>query len=249
MKHTALIALAALAGASTVFAADTLKDQTEKTSYSLGVNIGKDIEQNLIKRGEFEVKPELLVKGITDGIVGNKPLLSEEEMQKTLNAFQTEMRSKMEARQKELEAKQKAEGEKNKAAGEKFLSDNKAKQGVKTTASGLQYEVLTEGKGEHPKATDTVTVHYTGKLIDGTEFDSSVKRGEPATFPLNQVIPGWTEGVQLMSLGSKYHFTIPANLAYGEQAPPPIGPNQVLTFDVELLKIEKGGEKAQDKAD
>jgi FKBP-type peptidyl-prolyl cis-trans isomerase FkpA len=230
MKQSALIALAALAGASTTFAMDTLKDQTEKASYSIGMDIGSNL-----KKAGFEIKAELVAKGITDALSGSKPLISEEEAQKALEALQTEMRSK-------FEAKQKAEGEKNKAAGEKFLADNKAKQGVKTTASGLQYEVITEGKGDKPKATDTVQVHYTGKLIDGTEFDSSLKGGEPVTFPLNRVIPGWTEGVQLMTVGSKYHFTIPSALAYGENAPPAIGSNQVLCFDVELLKIEKGGE-------
>jgi FKBP-type peptidyl-prolyl cis-trans isomerase len=238
MKYSALIALAAVAGLSAAYAEDTLKDQTEKASYSIGMDIGKNL-----KNAGFEIKPEIVCKGLTDALAGNKPLLSEEESQKALDALQAEMRGK-------FEAKQKAEGDKNKNSGDKFLADNKARKGVKTTSTGLQYEVVTEGKGEHPKATDTVTVHYSGKLIDGTEFDSSYKRNEPATFPLNRVIPGWTEGVQLMTVGSKYHFTIPAGLAYGENAPPAIGPNQVLCFDVELLKIEKdaGGDKA-DKAE
>jgi FKBP-type peptidyl-prolyl cis-trans isomerase len=229
MKYPALIAIAALVGTGALFAEDALKDQTEKASYSIGMDIG-----NNLKKAGFDIKPELVAKGLTDTLAGNKPLLSAEESQKALDALQAEMRGKM-------EAKQKVEGDKNKVAGEKYLADNKAKKGVKTTASGLQYEALTEGKGERPKATDTVQVHYSGKLIDGTEFDSSYKRGEPVSFPLNGVIPGWTEGVQLMTVGSKYHFTIPPALAYGENAPPAIGPNQVLCFDVELLKIEKGG--------
>jgi FKBP-type peptidyl-prolyl cis-trans isomerase len=237
MKYTALIALAAFAGVSAAQAGDALKDQTEKASYSIGMDIGKNL-----KSAGFTINPEIVCKGLTDAFAGNKPLLTEEEAQKALDALQTEMRGK-------FEAKQKADGDKNKAAGEKFLAENKAKKGVKTTDSGLQYEVITEGKGDHPKATDVVQVHYSGKLIDGTEFDSSYKRNEPATFPLNRVIPGWTEGVQLMTVGSKYHFTIPASLAYGENAPPAIGPNQVLCFDVELLKIEKGGEEGADKAD
>jgi FKBP-type peptidyl-prolyl cis-trans isomerase len=232
MKYPAFLIIAALAGAGTVLAEDALKDQTEKASYSIGLDIG-----NNLKRAGFELKPELVTKGLTDALSGAKPMISEEESQKALDALQAEMRGK-------FEEKQKVAGEKNKADGEKFLAENKAKKGVKTTASGLQYEVLTEGKGDKPKVTDTVQVHYTGKLIDGTEFDSSVKRNEPATFPLNRVIPGWTEGVQLMNVGSKYHFTIPSALAYGETAPPSIGPNQVLCFDVELLKIEKGGENA-----
>lgn len=128
--------------------------------------------------------------------------------------------------------------EENKAAGATFLAENGKKPSIKTTASGLQYEVLTEGKGKKPTATDNVTVHYKGTTIDGKEFDSSYGRGEPATFPLNGVIPGWTEGVQLMPEGSKYKFYIPSNLAYGEQgAGGSIGPNETLIFEVELIKI------------
>jgi FKBP-type peptidyl-prolyl cis-trans isomerase FkpA len=128
--------------------------------------------------------------------------------------------------------------EENKAAGEKYLAENGKKPTVKTTASGLQYEVITEGKGKKPSATDNVTVHYKGTTIDGTEFDSSYSRGEPAAFPLNAVIPGWTEGVQLMPEGSKYKFHIPSSLAYGEDgAGGKIGPNETLIFEVELIKI------------
>lgn len=124
--------------------------------------------------------------------------------------------------------------------GEAFLQENAKKEGVKTTPSGLQYKVLTEGKGKSPKATDTVTVNYRGTLLNGTEFDSSYKRGEPISFPLNRVIPGWTEGVQLMKEGAKYQFYIPANLAYGKQGTPggPIGPDETLIFDVELIKVQ-----------
>lgn len=124
--------------------------------------------------------------------------------------------------------------------GQAFLQENAKKDGVKTTPSGLQYKVLTEGTGKSPKATDTVTVNYRGSLLDGTEFDSSYKRGEPISFPLNRVIPGWTEGVQLMKEGAKYQFYIPANLAYGKQGTPggPIGPDETLIFDVELIKVK-----------
>jgi FKBP-type peptidyl-prolyl cis-trans isomerase len=138
-----------------------------------------------------------------------------------------------------MEAKQKQAGEKNKTEGVKFLEDNKKKSDVKTTASGLQYKVMKEGTGAKPKATDTVSVNYRGTLIDGTEFDSSYKRGQPATFPLNGVIKGWTEGVQLMKTGSKYQFFVPANLGYGERAvSPDIGANATLIFEVELLEIK-----------
>jgi len=128
----------------------------------------------------------------------------------------------------------------NKAAGEAYLAENKKKDGVKVTASGLQYEMLKAGSGKQPKATDTVVVHYRGTLIDGTEFDSSYKRGQPIDFPLNRVIPGWTEGVQLMQEGAKYRFVIPSALAYGPRGTPggPIGPDATLIFEVELLKVQ-----------
>jgi FKBP-type peptidyl-prolyl cis-trans isomerase len=140
---------------------------------------------------------------------------------------------------KEAEEKQKKALTENVTKGATYLAENAKKAGVKVTASGLQYEVITEGKGAKPKATDTVKVHYEGKLLDGTVFDSSIKRKEPVSFPLNQVIAGWTEGVQLMSVGSKYKFTIPSNLAYGEQGSGPITPNSVLVFEVELIEIVK----------
>ena len=151
---------------------------------------------------------------------------------------------------KKIQAKQKEEREakaaKAKEAGEKFLAENAKKEGVKTTASGLQYEVITEGKGEHPTKDDKVTVHYKGTLLDGTEFDSSYSRNQPITFPLGNVIAGWTEGVQLMTPGSKYRFWIPPNLAYGERgAGAKIGPNETLVFEVELLSFEKGGGKPE----
>jgi FKBP-type peptidyl-prolyl cis-trans isomerase FklB len=147
----------------------------------------------------------------------------------------------MMAFEKDMMEKQKAAGEKNASEGVKFLEDNKKKEGVKTTASGLQYKSLKEGSGAQPKATDTVTVNYRGTLTDGTEFDSSYKRNEPTTFPLSGVIKGWTEGLQLMKKGSKYQFFIPANLAYGERSPGAgIPPNSTLIFEVELLEV-KGG--------
>src|SRR5437667_9870592 len=141
--------------------------------------------------------------------------------------------------EKDMEQKQKQAGDKNKAEGAKFLEENKKKEGVKTTASGLQYKVVKDGSGAQPKATDTVTVNYRGTLINGTEFDSSYKRGQPATFPLNGVIKGWTEGLQLMKVGSKYQFFVPPNLAYGERSVgPDIAPNSTLIFEGELLGVK-----------
>ncbi|MDB6146478.1 MAG: FKBP-type peptidyl-prolyl cis-trans isomerase [Spartobacteria bacterium] len=200
-----------------------LKDLKDKASYSIGLNIGTNF-----KKQNVELNPDALLAGVKDAIGGKKPLLTE-----------TEVREVMTTWSKELTEKQKAMSEKNSASGDKFLAENKKKEGVKTTASGLQYKVLKEGTGSQPKENDTVTVDYRGTLIDGTEFDSSYKRGQPATFPVNGVIKGWTEALQLMKVGSKYQLVIPAGLAYGERAMgPDISPNSTLVFDVELKSIQ-----------
>lgn len=200
-----------------------LKDLKDKVSYSIGLNIGFNF-----KRQNVDLNTDALLSGVKDALSGKQPLLSESQVRETMTTFS-----------KQMADKQKQVGEKNKAEGEKFLADNKTKPGVKTTASGLQYKVLTEGNGPSPKATDTVTVNYRGTLIDGTEFDSSYKRGEPATFPVGGVIKGWTEALQMMKKGSKYQLFIPADLAYGERAmPPDIGANSTLIFEVELLDIK-----------
>jgi FKBP-type peptidyl-prolyl cis-trans isomerase len=198
-----------------------------KTGYAVGMSIGKNVAnlKGLIDEGS-------LSKGITDQLAG-KPKLDEAKMREALN----ELTTRQQAAQKEKNA---ASSAKNKAEGAAYLEKNKAKAGVKVTASGLQYEVIKAGSGPRPKATNTVRVHYTGTLIDGTKFDSSVDRGQPAEFPLNGVIKGWTEGVALMPVGSKYKFTIPSELAYGSNgAGAQIGPDAVLIFEVELLKIVK----------
>ena len=208
-------------------------EKRDKISYSIGVDIGGNL-----KRSEIDINPEFLAQGIKDAVTG-KPVLSEEQMKATLQEFQQEMQAKMQAKQQQTEAKSKAEAPKNKEASEKFLEENKKKEGVKTTASGLQYKVITTGTGPKPKPTDTVSVNYKGTLINGTEFDASEKHGGPATFPVNGVIPGWTEALQLMPVGSKWQLFIPPALAYGENAPPSIGPNQALIFDVELVGIKK----------
>lgn len=204
-----------------------LKDQKEKASYSIGHELG-----NSLKKGNMEVNTDTLLKGLKDGLTGSKSLLTEEQIKETMTAFQKEMMEKQAAAQKE-------QGEKNLATGEKFLAENKKKDGVKTTASGLQYKVLKEGSGESPKETDTVVTNYKGTLLDGTEFDSSYKRNEPATFPVNRVIKGWTEALMLMKPGAKYQLWIPAALGYGERGVgKDIGPNSTLVFEVELLSIK-----------
>ncbi len=228
MKRS-IIALATVLLALPVLAQDKstqLKDTKDKVSYSIGLNIGFNF-----KKQDLPLNTDALVAGVKDAISGKKPLLSENEIRETMTNWS-----------KEVADKQKAAGEKNVKDGEKFLADNKTKDGVKTTASGLQYKVIKDGTGAQPKETDTVTVDYRGTLIDGTEFDSSYKRGEAATFPLQGVIKGWTEGLQLMKKGSKYQFFIPSKLAYGERAiPPDIGANSTLVFEVELKDIKAPG--------
>jgi FKBP-type peptidyl-prolyl cis-trans isomerase len=200
----------------------------DKASYTIGLNLGKSLKTN-----DIQANIDLIVKGLRDGLGGGPALLTDEEMQSTMQTLQQQVTAQQEAKRKAL-------GEKNKADGEAFLAKNKEKPGVKTTASGLQYEVLSEGTGPMPKATDSVTVNYKGTLMDGTVFDSSYDRKEPVTFVLNQVIPGWTEGVQLMKVGSKYKFYIPSAMGYGERgAGNTIGPNSPLIFEVELISINK----------
>ena len=201
------------------------KDKKEKTGYAIGVNIGADM-----KRMSIEIDADMVAQGIKD-IYAGKLKLSDEEIRTTLTELNKEMQSKENERMKIL-------GEKNKKEGEAFLAENKKKEGVKTLPSGLQYKVIKEGTGKVPKATDTVTTNYRGTLIDGTEFDSSYKRGQPASFPVNGVIPGWTEALQLMKTGSKWQLFIPSNLAYGERGSGTIGPNAVLVFEIELLAVK-----------
>ena len=196
-----------------------LKDQKDKVSYSIGVQIGFNLS-----RQKGDVNSDALAAGIKDAVAG-KPQLTPEQIKEVMATFE-----------KDMEQKQKEAGEKNKTEGAKFLEENKKKEGVKTTASGLEYKVLKEGTGAQAKASDTVTVNYRGTLINGTEFDSSYKRGQPATFPVNGVIKGWSEALQLMKVGSKYQLFIPSSLAYGERAvSPEISANSTLIFEVELL--------------
>lgn len=208
--------------------------ELEQVGYSLGYLMGSNNKNDIP-----DLNIEAFEKGIRDGYSGDekKRALTQEQMEKVLMEYQKKREAEI---TKEVEAKAKA----NKEAGEKFLAENERKEGVQKTASGLQYKVITEGTGAKPKATDTVTVHYEGKLIDGKVFDSSYERGEPVSFRLNEVIKGWTEGVQLMNTGSKYELYIPSDLAYGETGNPNIEPNSVLIFTVELLD-EAAAKKAQ----
>lgn len=229
MTHRYAWVLAAALAATTARAAEgtvNTNDLTAKFSYTMGMNLG-----SLWKGRGVDLDFEALAAGARDAAAGNAKF-TETEARDIGRQFELENRGRLEARLKE-------QGDQNKAAGEKFLAENKAKEGVQVTPSGLQYKVITLGTGAKPGPTDRVTVHYVGTLIDGTEFDSSVRRGQPATFPLNGVIRGWTEGLQLMPMGSKFQFFIPSELAYGARAAgPKIGPNSTLVFDVELLNVE-----------
>ncbi|KZX72556.1 peptidylprolyl isomerase [Oleiphilus sp. HI0009] len=198
-----------------------------KVSYAFGVMFGQRMRNEL-----KDIDLDQFANGLKSAFNDEPQLLTDDEIAQTLSEYQREMQEKQIAELQKL-------SEANKIVGEEFLSANKDKEGVVTLESGLQYKVLTEGKGPQPAATDTVTVHYTGSLISGEVFDSSVSRGEPATFPLNGVIAGWTEALQLMPTGSKWQLYIPADLAYGPQGNRSIGPNETLLFEVELIEIAK----------
>jgi len=207
---------------------NVLETNKDKVSYSIGIDLGTYLTS---MKGKVDF--DILKQGLDDGFMGVEPKLSKEEM----TAAQEEFAATIQAEQEALMAEMM---EKNSAAGVLYLEENKTREGVTTTDSGLQFEVLEAGDGEVPAAEDTVKVHYVGTLIDGTEFDSSIKRGEPVTFPVGQVIPGWTEALQQMQVGSRHRVVIPAELAYGEAgAPPVIEPNSVLIFEIELLEIEE----------
>jgi FKBP-type peptidyl-prolyl cis-trans isomerase len=203
-----------------------LKTPKDKASYAIGLNIGKSLH-----RDSVDVDPAILARGLKDALSDRKPLLSEDEMKAALTTLQTDVRKKQEEKMQQV-------GEFNKKEGDAFLAANKSKEGVVTLPSGLQYKILKAGTGPKPTATDSVVCNYKGTLLNNTEFDSSYKRGQPATFGVNQVIKGWTEALQLMPVGSKWQLFIPSDLAYGQRGPSPeIGPNSTLVFEVELLSI------------
>jgi FKBP-type peptidyl-prolyl cis-trans isomerase FklB len=234
MKYL-IIAFAPVLAALPLFGQDKspeLKTDIDKVSYSIGLQVGFNfVRQNeALKKQNIQVNTEAMLAGVKDAIAG-KPQLTTDQVRQILTAFEKDMTQKVQAT-----------AQKNTSDGEKFLAENKKKEGVKTTASGLQYKIIKEGNGPQPKETDTVTVNYRGTLIDGTEFDSSYKRGQPATFPVNGVIKGWTEALQMMKVGSKYQLFIPPKLAYDErQMGADIGPNSTLTFEVELVGIQPTG--------
>lgn len=224
-----IIAIVALCFVTAVWAEEksALKDTKDKVSYSIGLDIG-----STLKKQNIDVNTDTLFAGLKDALTGAKPQMTEEQMKETMAAFSKELRDKQMAAMQEAT-------QKNASVGQKFLAENKTKPGVKTTASGLQYKVLKEGSGPSPKETDTVVTNYRGTLINGTEFDSSYKRNEPVTFPVNGVIKGWTEALQLMKKGAKYQLFVPAELAYGPRgAGQDIGPNETLIFEVELVDIK-----------
>jgi len=219
MKKLILATLVATT-CSVAHAEINLDDENESLSYSLGMLLGERFTKRF-----GDINYEALMEGLQQTHEGKETQITMEDAQAKLQTFE-------EAASKEAQMAAAEDGA-------KYLEENKARDGVKVTDSGLQYEVITEGEGEKPTAEDTVSVHYAGTLIDGTEFDSSIARGEPAEFPLNGVIPGWTEGLQLMNAGSKYRFVIPSELAYGERgAGQAIGPGATLVFEVELLEIK-----------
>ena len=214
--------------------APVLETEIQKQAYGLGASIGSYMQRNLDEHDKLglALDKELIVRGFVDSI-NDKAVIEQEEIQ----ALLTNLEQTMKAKQQEMSVK---EAKESLESGLKFLEENAKKDGVKVTESGIQYSVLTEGTGEKPVATDTVKVHYKGTFLNGDTFDSSYDRGEPAVFPLNRVIRGWTEGVQLMSVGAKYKFTIPSDLAYGPNGNPPRIPgNSVLEFEIELLEIQK----------
>lgn len=220
MKIKSTFAYMASAGvllATSAFAADEIKTDEQKFSYAIGFQLG----QNLKNQGLGDIDVKIMTQAINDVLGGKDLKLSMEEMQQAFQAKQQKMLAKA------------------KDAGDKFLAENKSKPGVKTLDNGIQYKVITEGKGNKPTLESSVVAHYSGTLIDGTEFDSSYKRGEPATFPLNGVIKGWQEVLPLMTVGSKWQVWIPSDLGYGTRgAPPSIGPNETLIFEIELLEIK-----------
>ncbi len=239
-KAPATKATAAKAAAAKTAAATALKTRKDKFSYALGMNLGANLGTNLQKQS-VDVDPNIVAQGLKASLAGGKTLLTQEEAEAVLKEVQSELLKKQ---QENLQVA----GEANKKEGDAFLAANKAKEGVVTLPSGLEYKILKEGTGPKPTASDSVVCNYRGTLINGTEFDSSYKRGQPATFPVKGVIKGWTEALQLMPAGSKWQLFVPSSLAYGERgAGGDIGPGDTLIFEVELLSIQEKPKTDQEK--
>ncbi len=219
LKHMALLVALVFAGQLMAQDPAALKTQKDKLSYALGMDLG-----NSFKAQSVDVDPAMFVQGLKDAVSGGKTLMTDAEAKAAIAALQTELRDKV--------------TNKNKKEGDDFLAQNKSKEGVVALPSGLQYKILKAGDGPKPKLEDTVVCQYRGTLVNGTEFDSSYSRNQPATFPVKGVIKGWTEALQLMPVGSKWQLVIPPDLAYGERGTGPIAPNSTLIFDVELLSIQ-----------
>jgi len=228
MKRLVVLPLL-FAATQVAFAADNkLTTELSKESYSIGFDFGKNISTRLT-----DIELKTFVKGFEDAFQGSEPQMTKDEMMASMQAYRQKMMVKQQA-----ERAEKSGG--NKKASEEFLAANKKQKGVVTLESGMQYTVLADGTGKQPTAADTVTVHYRGTLISGEEFDSSYRRGEPATFPVSGVIAGWTEALQLMKEGAKWQLFIPPSLAYGEAGAGSIGPNELLIFEVELIEVKAG---------
>lgn len=239
----------AIAGASLMLAVGcsaesdvSLESEDQRLGYAMGKIFADRIQQDM-----QDLDSDAFIAGVRDSMDGNESRLSDEEIQKAMRNYQQRLQEEAEggntgqgngSQQQGGDSEGNGNAEENLAASREFLEENGQRDDVTTTDSGLQYEVLEEGDGQSPSENAKVTVHYTGELIDGTVFDSSRERGEPVTFGLQQVIPGWTEGLQLMNEGDRYRLYIPPELAYGENGPPSIGPNQALVFDVELIEVQ-----------
>ncbi|GEP45005.1 FKBP-type peptidyl-prolyl cis-trans isomerase [Brevifollis gellanilyticus] len=244
MKPTLSLALAALLATANLNAqeaavkpaeAPAAKPDMDKVSYFIGRQIGSNFKQQKV-----EINVDTFTSAVQDALAGKESKYKPEELEAAMGAFEKHMQGRMAEIQAEMQKEAAAKAVEAKAAGTKFLAENGKREGVKTTASGLQYEVIKQGNGAKPVPTDKVNVHYHGTLLNGKVFDSSVQRGEPITFGVQEVIKGWTEGLQLMSVGSKFKFFIPSDLAYGDNgAGGDIGPGETLVFEVELLKLEK----------
>ena len=230
--YSGIICSLIVLGGCTATANEKLETTKDKASYIIGVQLGTQMAQT-----KDDIDLDKVMLGLRESYDGKEPRIQKDEMMKVMQEFQQAMQAKQQAKLTEA-------GSKNAKEGEAFLAENKKKDGIVTLPSGLQYKVLTTGKGKSPKASDTVVTHYRGSLLDGKVFDSSYERGEPVTFPVGGVIPGWTEALQLMKAGDKWQLFIPSALAYGEQGQGPIGSNSVLLFDIELLEV-KAAEKAK----